>query len=85
LSYIFGLKDTPPYLVSLDDDDMFELTALEKVAWMLESNQEWALGGFRYIKYGVGANETVTTGLHSGQDNFIYVSSVLESSCGCRR
>ena len=59
----------PPYLLSLDDDDLFEFTAFEKSIWMLNSNPEWDLAGFRYIKFG-SSNETVTTGLHSGADNY---------------
>ena len=82
----------PPYLTSLDDDDLFEFTALEKSIWMLNSNPEWDLAGFRYIKFG-SSNETVTTGLHSGEDNFfkgnfvpnsaIYTSRSVRAS-GCR-
>jgi hypothetical protein len=59
----------PKYFVSLDDDDLFEFTALEKTTWMLESNPDWDLGGFRYIKWGA-SNETVMTGLHSGVENY---------------
>lgn len=81
----------PPYLCSLDDDDLFEFTAFEKSIWMLKSNPEWDLAGFRYIKFG-SSNETVMTGLHSGADNFfkgnfvpnsaIYTSrAILESKC----
>ncbi|KAG0664992.1 hypothetical protein C6P46_000618 [Rhodotorula mucilaginosa] len=82
----------PPYLISLDDDDLFELTALEKACWMLESNPTWDLAGFRYIKFGA-ANETVVTGLHSNAANYkagnfvpnaaIYTSRALLAS-GCR-
>ncbi|GAA5991934.1 hypothetical protein JCM5350_005825 [Sporobolomyces pararoseus] len=82
----------PPYLLSLDDDDLFEFTAFEKSIWMLNSNPEWDLAGFRYIKFG-SSNETVTTGLHSGADNYskgnfvpnsaIYTSRSLQQS-GCR-
>jgi hypothetical protein len=90
LSHILALKNIPPYLASLDDDDLFELTALEKVTWMLESNPQWAIGGFRYIKFGA-ANESVTTGLHSGFTNWQEVSlgsrqeSSLELICPTRR
>ncbi|KPV73364.1 glycosyltransferase family 4 protein [Rhodotorula graminis WP1] len=59
----------PKYLASLDDDDLYELTALEKTIWMLESNPEWDLGGFQVIKFNAN-NETVTMGLHSGAANF---------------
>jgi len=82
----------PPYLLSLDDDDLFEFTAFEKSIWMLNSNPEWDLAGFRYIKFG-SSNETVMTGLHSGADNYnkgnfvpnsaIYTSRALIGS-GCR-
>ena len=62
-----------PYVVILDDDDLFELTALEKVVWMLESNPEWAIGGFPYVKFGV-QNVTEWRGLHSGKENYAVVS-----------
>lgn len=62
-----------PYVVILDDDDLFELTALEKVVWMLESNPEWAIGGFPYVKFGV-QNVTEWRGLHSGRENYAVVS-----------
>ncbi|GJN87257.1 hypothetical protein Rhopal_000205-T1 [Rhodotorula paludigena] len=92
LDYVFRNFNPPPkYLVSLDDDDLFEFTALEKTCWMLESNADWDLGGFRYIKWGA-SNETVVTGLHSGRDNYVwgnfvpnaavYTSrAVLQSGC----
>ena len=73
LKWIFEQSFIPPYLVSLDDDDLFEFTALEKTTWLLESNTDWDIGGFPYIKFG-SANETVITGLHSGADNWVYVS-----------
>ncbi|BGP38460.1 hypothetical protein JCM10450v2_002408 [Rhodotorula kratochvilovae] len=93
LDYVFAHYNPPPkYLVSLDDDDLFEYTALEKACWMLESNPEWDLGGFRYIKWGA-SNETVVTGLHSGRANWaqgnfvpnaaVYTSRAIELS-GCR-
>ncbi|SGY50981.1 BQ5605_C001g00946 [Microbotryum silenes-dioicae] len=70
LKYLLERPNGPPkYLVSLDDDDMLEFTCLEKTAWMLESNADWQLGGFYYIKHGPGANESVTTGLHSHDRN----------------
>ncbi|GAA6009225.1 hypothetical protein JCM11491_004235 [Sporobolomyces phaffii] len=95
LEYVFAhYAETrvPPYLVSLDDDDLFEFTAFEKSVWMLTSNPEWDLAGFRYIKFG-SSNETVMTGLHSGADNYskgnfvpnsaIYTSRSVSAS-GCR-
>lgn len=69
----------PPYLLALDDDDLFELTAFEKSIWMLKSNPEWDLAGFRYIKFG-SSNETVMTGLHSGQDNYLKGNFVPNSA-----
>ncbi|GAA5970589.1 hypothetical protein JCM21900_005822 [Sporobolomyces salmonicolor] len=60
----------PPYLAVLDDDDMYELTALEKVSFMLESNAEWDLGGFHVVKFG-HKNELVLSGLHNGAANFL--------------
>ncbi|GAA5985369.1 hypothetical protein JCM10908_006949 [Rhodotorula pacifica] len=59
----------PKYMASLDDDDLYEFTALEKVVWMLESNPAWDLGGFYVIKF-AASNETVLSGLHSGAANF---------------
>jgi len=93
LDWVFEHYDPPPkYLVSLDDDDLFEYTAFEKTCWMLESNPEWDIGGFRYIKWGA-SNETVVTGLHSGRSNWskgnfvpnaaVYTSRALQLS-GCR-
>ncbi|KAM0748611.1 UDP-Glycosyltransferase/glycogen phosphorylase [Meredithblackwellia eburnea MCA 4105] len=84
LKYLLNLDFTPPYFISLDDDDLFEFTALEKTVWLLESNQEWDLGGFPYIKFGA-QNETVNTGLHSGwlnfvQGNFVPNAAVYRSS-----
>lgn len=76
LEHIFEMKEMPRYFIPLDDDDLFEFTALEKLIWMMESNEEWSLGGFHYVKWGDGANETVTTGLHSGKENWTYVRSV---------
>lgn len=74
LDYVYELPELPKYWIPLDDDDLFEFTALEKLAWMMESNEDWSMGGFYYVKWGEGANETVTTGLHSGKDNWIHVS-----------
>lgn len=74
LNHVFERTEVPRYLISLDDDDLFEFTALEKMAWMMESNRDWSLGGFYYVKWGEGANETVTTGLHSGRENWALVS-----------
>ncbi|GAA5985541.1 hypothetical protein JCM10908_007018 [Rhodotorula pacifica] len=82
----------PKYIANLDDDDMFEFTALEKIVWMLESNPEWDLGGFYTIRFG-RTNETVLTGLHSGAANIfsgnfvpnsaVYTSrAVISSGCG---
>ncbi|KAK4058434.1 hypothetical protein OIO90_000593 [Microbotryomycetes sp. JL221] len=69
------LKDKarlPKYIMPLDDDDLFELTALEKLVWMMESNPTWSLGGYPFIKWGPDTNETVTTGLHSGDKNWLW-------------
>lgn len=93
LEYVFRQYSPPPkYLVSLDDDDLFEFTALEKACWMLESNPDWDLGGFRYVKWGA-SNETVLTGVHSNSDNYlvgnfvpnaaVYTSRAVLGS-GCR-
>ncbi|KAK4699169.1 hypothetical protein P7C70_g7096, partial [Phenoliferia sp. Uapishka_3] len=50
LNYVFGRaeRERPRYLVSVDDDDLFEFTALEKAVWMLESQKGWDLAGFTY-------------------------------------
>lgn len=73
----FVLKESwvSSYVVMLDDDDLFELTALEKVIWMLESNRNWSLGGFPFVKFGA-ENITEWRGLHSGQDNYFTVSNI---------
>jgi len=41
---------------------------------MLESNPEWDLGGFQFVKFGA-SNETVKMGIHSGAFNFFGVSA----------
>lgn len=76
LRYIFGSNNIPPYLASLDDDDFYEFTALEKLVWLLESNKQWDLAGFPYVKWGA-ANETVWTGVHSGSANYQWVRSTF--------
>ncbi|BGP20142.1 hypothetical protein JCM10213_000773 [Rhodosporidiobolus nylandii] len=55
----------PKYVAMLDDDDIYELTALEKVISMLESNEEWDIGGFQVVRFG-REKELVLHGLHSG-------------------
>ncbi|SGY17708.1 BQ5605_C015g07867 [Microbotryum silenes-dioicae] len=82
----------PRYIASLDDDDLYELTALEKTVWMLESNPEWDLGGFHVIKFNAN-NETIVQGVHSGSANFfngnfvpnaaVYTSRAIVNT-GCR-
>ncbi|GAA6017735.1 hypothetical protein JCM10207_000479 [Rhodosporidiobolus poonsookiae] len=65
LEAVLAMKDVPPYMAALDDHDMYELTALEKVVSMLESNSEWSLGGFQVVKHGHKQHLTVS-GLHNG-------------------
>jgi glycosyltransferase involved in cell wall biosynthesis len=76
LEYALSKKYVPPYFLSLDDDDLFELTALEKVVWMLESSSEWSIGGFPFIKF-AAQNVTETRGLHNGKENYAVVSSLV--------
>ncbi|KAM0788450.1 hypothetical protein ACM66B_001584 [Microbotryomycetes sp. NB124-2] len=82
----------PKYIMPLDDDDLYELTALEKIVWMMESNPGWSLGGYPFIKWGPDTNETVTTGLHSGDKNWLWdnyvpnaavytMHSIVDSGC----
>lgn len=84
LRYLLGLDYIPPFFISLDDDDLFEFTAIEKMAWLLESNTNWDLAGYPYVKFG-SDNETVNTGLHSGHHNYFQVRSAfymgLEREC----
>jgi hypothetical protein len=61
-----------PYVVMLDDDDLFELTTLEKTVWMLESNKQWALGSYYFVKFGA-QNLTETRGVHNGITNYLTV------------
>ncbi|KAM0753586.1 UDP-Glycosyltransferase/glycogen phosphorylase [Meredithblackwellia eburnea MCA 4105] len=70
IHYLLGLDFIPPYLLTLDDDALLEFTALEKTVWLLESNEDWDIGGFPHIKFG-GLNKTVNTGVHSGWLNFV--------------
>jgi glycosyltransferase involved in cell wall biosynthesis len=72
--YILNKQIIPPYLTCLDDDDLFELTALEKSIWMLESNkQEWDMIGFPFVKFS-SQNTTEFRGFHSGKENYDVVS-----------
>lgn len=61
-----------PYVSMLDDDDLFELTTLEKAVWMLESNPNWSIASFQFAKFG-HRNDTVTRGPHSGIANYALV------------
>lgn len=78
LEYALTLDELPPYLMLVDDDDLLELTAIEKVVWMLESNNHWDIGGFPYIKFGA-QNTTEARGLHSGSANYFLVSILIIS------
>lgn len=74
LEYALGKRVIPPYFVCLDDDDLFELTALEKAVWSLESNgKEWDMVGFPFVKF-AAQNTTESRGFHSGKDNYAVVS-----------
>lgn len=35
-----------PYILPLDDDDLLELTAIDKAVWALESNPQWAIASY---------------------------------------
>ena len=61
------------YLSALDDDDLLELTTLEKAVWMLESNPEWDLASFFWVKFGA-QNVTEVNGVHLGLANYYSVS-----------
>jgi hypothetical protein len=56
----------------LDDDDLYELTTLEKAVWMLESNPQWALASYYFVKFGA-QNVTETRGVHNGVVNYLAV------------
>jgi len=64
-----------PFIALLDDDDILELTALEKAVWMLHSNPNWSIAGYHFVKFGF-QNTTETRGLHSGRSNYFHVSIV---------
>ena len=77
LGFEYALKKAviPPYFSCLDDDDLFELTALEKSIWMIESNKaEWDMVGFPFVKFSA-QNTTEFRGFHSGKENYEVVSS----------
>lgn len=74
-----GLPYQSPYIAMLDDDDMFELTTIEKAVWMLESNSNWDLVSYDFVKFG-HENRTDIRGLHLGSANFYGVSDVIEGS-----
>lgn len=65
-------KKRPRYVVCIDDDDLFELTALEKLVWMLESNPQWDMAGYPFVKFG-DQNLTEARGFHNGKDNYAVV------------
>ncbi|KAM0753612.1 UDP-Glycosyltransferase/glycogen phosphorylase [Meredithblackwellia eburnea MCA 4105] len=93
LQHLLELDAAPPYICSLEVGDMLEFTMLEKMAWMLVSNEEWSIAGSHYFNIGITANETINEGLHSGWDNFnhrnyvpgaaLFRSEAVRSS-GCR-
>ena len=72
-----------PYVVMLDDDDLLELTTLEKAIWMLESNKQWSLASYHFIKFG-HQNTTVKKGLHSGAENYYTVRKYEKSSVAAK-
>lgn len=59
------LKHFTKYFIALDDDDLFELTAFEKCAWMLESNRDVSFCGWHVVGFGE-SNFTWTRGFHEG-------------------
>lgn len=72
--YALSKPVVPPYFSCLDDDDLYELTALEKAVWMIESNsKEWDMVGFPFVKWS-SQNTTEWRGMHSGIDNYNVVS-----------
>eukprot|EP00051_Salpingoeca_urceolata_P002022 m.46221 g.46221 ORF g.46221 m.46221 type:complete len:978 (+) comp11842_c1_seq1:126-3059(+) len=88
----FGFKHVrSKYLSFLDDDDLFELTAIEKSVWFLESNAGMAMCGFYTVGFGA-KNYTWVHGFHDGPANiydnklivstFIRVSALRTSTLG---
>ncbi|GAA5901057.1 hypothetical protein JCM8208_007606 [Rhodotorula glutinis] len=69
----------PRYVVSLEDDDLFELTALEKVVFMLESNELWDLGGFQVVRFGE-ENTLGYGGLHTGAKHLVMHNHVPDAA-----
>ncbi|KPV73370.1 glycosyltransferase family 4 protein [Rhodotorula graminis WP1] len=69
----------PRYVVSLEDDDLFELTALEKVVFMLESNGLWDLGGFQVVRFGE-ENSLGYGGLHTGAKHLVMHNHVPDAA-----
>ncbi|BGP51792.1 hypothetical protein JCM10450v2_007748 [Rhodotorula kratochvilovae] len=82
LEYVKGLDEArrPRYVVSLEDDDLFELTALEKVVLMLESNPEWDLGGFHVVRFGEENSLGLSSGLHSGAKHLVSGNHVPDAA-----
>lgn len=78
LEHIYSdAKYYTPYIAPLDDDDLLELTAFEKAVWMLESNPQWSLASFFFVKFGA-QNITEKRGVHLGVANYFsenYVSN----------
>ena len=71
LDYIMSLG-LAPYIVPLDDDDLFEFTALEKAVWMLESNPQWDIASYFFVKFGA-QNLTERRGMYLGDVNYYTV------------
>lgn len=64
------LKRSPtPFFAFLDDDDMFELTAYEKLIWLLESNRNLHMAGSFIVGFGE-KNYTWEQGFHDGRHVF---------------
>lgn len=59
------LRHPTKYFAFLDDDDMFELTAYEKCAWMLESLKNASICGTYVVGFGARKYKWIQ-GLHNG-------------------
>lgn len=89
------LKENPTkYFIFIDDDDLLELTSLEKFVWLLESNSNYSIGGSHVIGFGA-KNYRWYRGFHNGiravihdnplvVPNLIRYSAVVTSECKFR-
>jgi hypothetical protein len=63
-----------PYVAFVDEGDLYELTALEKMVWMLETNPQWDFSSSHQVSYGA-QNGVELRGLHSGINKALEASS----------